>query len=106
MLRQNSNDSVRTIGNDLEKILLRAFVSPNPTSSYASLIFETVKKVKLNIFVADALGRKLAIISNNKTYSEGIYNERLNAENLANGIYNIVIQNGNNTILKKLVVQR
>ncbi|MET0463500.1 MAG: T9SS type A sorting domain-containing protein [Chitinophagaceae bacterium] len=92
--------------NILEATLERAILAPNPTSSYSSLIINTNKKIRLNIFVADQMGRRVKEIASNKYYPIGNSNERVDVENLPSGIYNVVIQNGNYRVVKKLVVQR
>ena len=90
----------------LEKIVQRTMLAPNPTSSYSSLLLDVAKKVRLNIYVIDAMGRRIQTISNNKYYPEGLSNEKIDVQNLPGGIYNIVIENRNSRIVKKLMVQR
>ena len=90
----------------LEKIVQRTMLAPNPTSSYSSLLLDVAKKVRLNIYVIDAMGRRIQTISNNKYYPEGLSNEKIDVQNFPGGIYNIVIENRNSRIVKKLMVQR
>ncbi len=70
------------------------------------MLLDIAKKVRLNIYVIDAMGRRIQTISNNKYYPEGLSNEKIDVQNLPGGIYNIVIENRNSRIVKKLMVQR
>lgn len=90
----------------MEKTVQRTVLAPNPTSSYASLLLDVAQKVRLNIYLTDAMGRRIQTISSDKYYPEGISNEKIDAQNLSNGIYNVVIENRNSRIVKKLIVQR
>lgn len=105
-LRRRPDVVVSETKEGLEKTVQRTMLAPNPTSSYSSLLLDIVQKVRLNIYMMDAMGRRIRTISSDKYYPEGISNERIDAENLPNGIYNIVIENRNSRIVKKLVVQR
>lgn len=104
--RRRPDDIVKEPKDGLEKTVQRTMLAPNPTSSYSSLLLDVAQKVRLNIYIMDAVGRRIQTISNNKYYPQGISNEKIDAQNLPNGIYNVVIENLNNRIVKKLVVQR
>ena len=90
----------------LEKALQRTMLAPNPTSSYSSLLLDVKQPIRLNIYLADGLGKRIQTISSNKTYATGYHNERINAERLPSGAYNVVMENGTSRIVKKLIVQR
>lgn len=106
MLRIRSKDTLRKSDNVLEKTVVRSSVFPNPTSSFSSLLLETKQNIRLNIYVVDAMGRKVRTIASNKNYQAGIANEQLNFDGLPAGVYFIVIENLKNRILKRVVVQR
>lgn len=106
VLRRRPDITVRGTTDGLERAVPQTMLAPNPTSTYSSLLLTITKSVRLNIYLADVTGRRILTISNNKNYPEGITSERIDAQNLPNGIYNVVIENNNNRIVKKLVVQR
>jgi len=106
VLRRRPNTTVSNPYNGLEKTVQRTVLAPNPTSSYASLLLDVAQKVRLNIYLTDAMGRRIQTISSDKYYPQGMSNERVDVQNLPNGIYNVVVENRNSRIVKKLIVQR
>lgn len=106
LMRIRNTDTTSKPGNLLERIVVRSSIFPNPTSSYSNLLLETKQNIRLKIFVVDAMGRRVKEIANNKNYQTGVFTEQIAFDGLSSGAYFIVIENLNNRILRRVVVQR
>jgi hypothetical protein len=76
---------------------------PNPFNPVTTIRYSLAKSGFVKLFVYDILGRKIAVLIN-KQQEAGIYNVPFNAGSFASGIYFYRLEEGNLTIIKKMIV--
>jgi Secretion system C-terminal sorting domain len=79
-------------------------ISPNPANSQINVTYNTENGGRADIFIVNELGGQL--VRKSVGVTPGKNNFQLNIGRLANGVYIVKIINGNNTFVKKLVIQR
>jgi len=78
---------------------------PNPFNPSTKIKFALPEAAKARIFVTDILGREVAVLVNSEM-SAGYHEVNFNANNLASGIYFYVMQSGNSSITRKMILLR
>jgi PKD repeat protein len=79
-------------------------VYPNPFETEAILTLNTVKTEKVNIDLLDITGRKVSSIFNG-VQNDNVANYKIEKQNLSQGVYLIKAQVGENTIIKKVIIE-
>jgi hypothetical protein len=77
---------------------LIASVDPNPTDGFFKVMVEEAEKTEIKIKVFDYMGN---IIKNLSTFNS---ETAIDAAGLAKGIYYVIIEAGNKTVTKKLII--
>ncbi|HTB31902.1 MAG TPA: T9SS type A sorting domain-containing protein, partial [Bacteroidia bacterium] len=77
-------------------------IYPNPTNGNLSLNYSTNSSGNVQISIIDELGQ--IVYTTNETKVAGNYNEQLNLENLASGIYTLRMQTAGGTTVKKVII--
>jgi len=78
-------------------------IYPNPANDHVNVTFSSDKTEACNIRMMDLMGR--TVFSDNITSAVGDNQFQLNLSELAKGIYMVILQNGDGTLQKKIVVQ-
>ncbi len=79
------------------------YVSPNPFVNFINLNFSSIKSLELNIELFDINGRKIHNLLKNKQFTSGNNQLKIDLpESLANGLYYLIIKNGQNTTTLKV----
>ena len=79
-------------------------VFPNPASQFATIEFNLIESNRYDLQLIDAIGRTL--FTKTRAYTSGWNKELIHTQNIANGIYQILILSDENVVLRqKLVVQ-
>src|ERR1700752_5172788 len=78
-------------------------IFPNPSFNTVNIIYNSTLRDKLFITVKNALGK--VIYSEQDTDFSGSYNKTIDLSNNAKGIYFIEIICGNNSTVKKVVLE-
>jgi hypothetical protein len=102
-VRVSSSGSL-SIANELASAI-NFSVAPNPFSSSTELLYELPNSSEITISVIDILGRNLGIIANGKM-NAGNHSVNLNRNTLGlnNGIYFVKVEMGNQSFVKKVMV--
>ncbi len=77
---------------------------PNPFNPSTTVKFDIQKANDISLKIYDVSGRLVDVIINNEFRHAGSYEVKYNAENLASGVYFIVLKTNNYTALKKIVL--
>ncbi|RLD90402.1 MAG: hypothetical protein DRJ09_04300 [Bacteroidetes bacterium] len=80
-------------------------VYPNPATSSLTIQYEIIEKSSVIISIYDITGRKL-MENNREEQPTGVYQTGLNIKNLKNGIYLLRLSTGNQTVVKRFVVDQ
>ncbi len=89
-----------------EEISINSFsIFPNPVSSKATVKFEINSNQNINISIVNSTGQQIQQICNQE-YPAGKIRNTFSIENLPNGLYFLNIKSNNETIIKKLVVNK
>lgn len=86
--------------NDISKNDFNVILYPNPTNDKTILNVKGLKE-DANVIVYDLTGRKVKAY----TLKQGQEKLEINIKGLSSGIYNVNIQNSNNNITKKLIIE-
>jgi hypothetical protein len=78
---------------------------PNPSSGKTTLSFNLNKDADVKVILTDMLGRQINIVAN-KPMPAGDDNIEISTADLTSGIYNVLIQIGNDSYVKPLSVLR
>ncbi|MCL5029574.1 MAG: T9SS type A sorting domain-containing protein [Bacteroidetes bacterium] len=77
---------------------------PNPFNPTTNIQFGLAKQENVNLTVYDILGRQVAVLLNNQTFSSGVHSVEFNASKLASGTYIYRLQAGSNVVVKKMML--
>ena len=77
--------------------------SPNPTQGYVQLEIESNNPEEINLTVYNTLGQ--LIQQSQISLFEGSNTVELNLTGMANGLYSVIIDNGNQKVLSKIIKQ-
>ncbi len=89
------------LGNDANNTLTISN-SPNPVESNTKFEFNLIEDGNTLINIYNVNGELVASIANN--YNAGMHNINFDASNLANGIYNVVLLSGNQSVSSLMIV--
>jgi len=89
------------LGNDANNTLTISN-SPNPVESNTKFEFNLTQDGNALINIYNVNGELVASIANN--YNAGMHNINFDASNLANGIYNVVLLSGNQSVSSLMIV--
>lgn len=78
---------------------------PNPFNPSTIINFSVPYKTKVNLTIYDLLGHTVRLLVNEELF-EGNYSVEFNATNNPSGVYFYKLQIGNNTITKKMILQK
>ena len=78
-------------------------VYPNPSRDIFNLVFEAIKKQRIEIRVINVIGE--VVFKESLNNYEGKYNEKINLSKYSNGAYFLEIESENSTINKKIILQ-
>jgi hypothetical protein len=98
------NDELTSVGEVEQNGFLLDAPVPNPTSGITKVTFTLPRTAQVSITVVDMLGRPIA--RRVQQYSAGEQNEFINASDLPNGTYLIVLDAEGSRLLQKMVVNR
>jgi hypothetical protein len=79
-------------------------ILPNPNNGIFSLSISTVEKQEMKLQVLNFLGQ--SVLQPKTMYIDGNYNENIDLSGSESGIYLVVLQNGNSSLVKKLVINK
>ena len=94
-----------TVATDELTSLENFTLSPNPVSDMMKLSFELAEEMPLNVAVYNTLGQNVKTVAA-QTFSAGVQTIDVNAKDLTNGVYYIMIQSGSKQISRKFVVNK
>ena len=80
-------------------------VYPNPAGEDAYINFNLSEPTNVSVKVVDLLGNVIAMPLN-KTFGVGSKVESLNFSNISNGSYLLIIQFGNDKVMKQVVINK
>lgn len=79
-------------------------VYPNPGNNKIQIEFKLYKLSPASITLYSSKGQLVDTIVNKKEFEEGTYHETLSTENLAKGVYHVVLRLSNDEIIKQHVL--
>ncbi|TAE15586.1 MAG: T9SS C-terminal target domain-containing protein [Bacteroidetes bacterium] len=100
----SSNSSV-PLNTPLFSVVEGFTVAPNPAMKETSVTLKFAKPVILNIYLTNSMGTKVLVQQSAKQFNTGTSTEKIDVSRLNAGIYFVVVENGRNRMVKKLVVQ-
>ena len=77
---------------------------PNPFNPTTNISYVLPASQKVTLTIYDMLGRKVKTLVNDKLQTAGTHNVRLNADNMASGVYFYRIQSDSKTMTKKMLL--
>jgi type IX secretion system substrate protein len=98
------NTKITSVDDDVSK-LYGVSVYPNPASETANLNFRLSEPVQVTVKVIDLLGNVIAMPVS-KSFSIGNKVETLDFSNISNGSYLLIIQLGNDKVMKQIVINK
>ncbi len=81
-------------------------VSPNPSNTMAKVRFNLVKDAETDLFVTDAIGRRILTVYNNQYLERGVQEVALDGSQLSVGVYYLNLHVGGTTVTSKMVILR
>ena len=90
--------------NNLTSLVNTMTVYPNPAAGKVNLRISAVANDNVNIALVNSLSQK--VYTSNLTLVAGETNHEINTENLANGIYTVVISKGNLNTTEMVVINK
>lgn len=88
--------------NTNENTLQDLSLYPNPNNGNFTVSFNSNSTKKINVEVYDIRGRR---VYNNEYQNNGYFNENINVSNLQSGVYMVKVQDGDNQLTKKIVIE-
>jgi hypothetical protein len=95
----NSTDNIALSEND---VVFNIF--PNPTNDLLNIGFRILNDSEVSISLVNFLGHDLRKVQNRKLMNAGNYNIQMSVSDLPVGIYFIVLNVGENVIVKKIII--
>ncbi len=80
-------------------------IYPNPASELTFISFDLVNEEKVSLEIYSMLGEKV-FSTTGSTHTSGSHTFAIDAANLANGVYNVVLNTTSGTVSKKLLVKK
>ena len=93
-----------TSTNNLTSLVNKMTVYPNPAAGKVNLRISAVANDNVNIALVNSLSQKM--YTSNQTLAAGETTHEINTENLANGIYTVVISKGNLNTTEMVVINK
>jgi hypothetical protein len=81
-------------------------VSPNPASDEALVRYTLDRSSNVSVRIMDAMGSFVSSVTENETQQEGVYEFRVNTQNLSSGVYFVQITTGSGAVTQKFSVVR
>ncbi len=90
--------------NSLNGLVNKMTVYPNPAAGKVNVKIDAVANDNVNIALINSLSQK--VYTGNQALAAGVTNHEINTENLANGIYTVVISKGNLNTTEMVVINK
>jgi len=78
-------------------------IYPNPSSESSRVAFNVLQAGNVQVYVCDAIGRKVAVLLN-KNLPIGTHETEVNTSNFDTGMYYVTVQIGSSKVTQKLTV--
>lgn len=102
------NAKLNAESNDLEEVEndIGLSVYPNPFGETANLSYILTDETEVTIYLFDSAGKRVATLTKNQPHQAGQHQLKLDASNLATGMYYLKLQSNENNIIKKLMIAK
>lgn len=79
---------------------------PNPFQGQATIEYTVPENAKVNLYVRNTLGQVVNTLFTGEDKMAGVYKTSLNAGNLAQGVYYLVLETENERLVEKIVIAK
>lgn len=100
----NATSSVETVEDVTSSAFATVDIYPNPANTQFTVALSISEQANANISVINTLGQ--VVYSREESNVHGERNLNISTENMASGMYQVIITSGNNRLVKKVTVQK
>ncbi|MFC2131429.1 T9SS type A sorting domain-containing protein [Bacteroidota bacterium] len=97
-------DPLIDVNDENEQMNLNLNVIPNPAANELIIKYNLAYHAYVNLYLFNNIGQVEEVISSNNIQTTGMHEMTITTDNLANGIYNLVLQVNDTKISKKVII--